>query len=208
MLKQHFFGFWSPFSTQTNWPLYQLHPLTSTTHSGNYRTNQVHRSWATHWWYTNAHLYLSHVSNMPKEHKCIISRSEAFIPDATSHIDGLTVITSKEWIEGAEFNFWKLSTLLGTLHHKRTSTIRRNSCPSPVSTRSGSTARWWRVRRFAMLCPWRWGITRSFRISTSSISLKVISSLDRSAIELLVNPNGYQATLHSSRLTKIRSRLV
>ena len=36
---------------------------------------------------------------MPKEHKCICSRSEAFIPDATSQIDGLTMITSKEWIE-------------------------------------------------------------------------------------------------------------
>jgi hypothetical protein len=36
---------------------------------------------------------------MPKEHKCICSRSEALIPDATSHIAGLTMITSKEWIE-------------------------------------------------------------------------------------------------------------
>ena len=50
---------------------------------------------------------------MPKEHKCIISRSEAFIPDATSQIEGLTVITSKEWIEGAEFNFLKLVCTIG-----------------------------------------------------------------------------------------------
>ena len=50
---------------------------------------------------------------MPKEHKCITSRSEAFIPDATSQIEGLTVITSKEWIEGAEFNSWKLLCTIG-----------------------------------------------------------------------------------------------
>ena len=79
----------------------------------NYWTNQVHRSWATHWWYANAHLYLGHISNMPKEHKCITSRSKAFIPDATSQIEGLTVITSKEWIEGAEFNSWKLLCTIG-----------------------------------------------------------------------------------------------
>jgi hypothetical protein len=39
---------------------------------------------------------------MLKEHKCICSRSEAFIPDATPQIEGLTVIMSKEWIEEAE----------------------------------------------------------------------------------------------------------
>ena len=111
----------------------------------------------------------------------ICSRSKAFIPDATSQIEGLTVITSKEWIEERNSIPENSSALLGTLHHKRTSTIRRNSCPSPVSTRSVSMTRWWRVRRFTLLCPWRWDITRSYGISTSSISLKVISSLDRSA---------------------------
>ena len=30
------------------------------------------------------YIELSHVSNMPKEHKCICSRSEAFIPEATT----------------------------------------------------------------------------------------------------------------------------
>ena len=154
MLKQHFIGFWSHSSTQTNWPLYQLHPLTSTTHSGKYWTNHVRRSWATLWWYANAHHDLGYVSNMPKKHKCICSRSEAFIPDATSQIEGLTIIISKEWIEGAEFNSWKLLCTIGTLHHKRTSMIWRNSYPSPVSTWSGPTTRWWRVRGFSMLCPW------------------------------------------------------
>ena len=42
------------------------------------------------------YLELGDVSTMPKEHKCICSRSEAFIPDVTSQIEGLTVITSKE----------------------------------------------------------------------------------------------------------------
>ena len=50
---------------------------------------------------------------MPKEHKCITSRSEAFITDATSQIKGLTVITSKELIEEAEFNSWKLLCTIG-----------------------------------------------------------------------------------------------
>ena len=39
------------------------------------------------------YLELGNVSGMPKEHKCICSRSEAFIPDATSQIERLTVIT-------------------------------------------------------------------------------------------------------------------
>jgi hypothetical protein len=45
---------------------------------------------------------LGNVSNLPKEHKCICSRSEVFIPDATPQIEGLTAIMSKEWIEEAE----------------------------------------------------------------------------------------------------------
>ena len=39
---------------------------------------------------------------MPKEHKCICSRSEAFIPEASSQIEGLSVNISKEWTEEAE----------------------------------------------------------------------------------------------------------
>ena len=39
---------------------------------------------------------------MPKEHKCICSRSEVFIPEATSQIEGLSAIISREWIEKAE----------------------------------------------------------------------------------------------------------
>ena len=42
------------------------------------------------------YLELGNVSSMPKEHKCICSRFEAFIPDVTSQIEGLTVINSKE----------------------------------------------------------------------------------------------------------------
>ena len=45
---------------------------------------------------------LGHVSNMPKEHKCICSHSEAFIPEATSQIEGLSMIMSREWTEEAE----------------------------------------------------------------------------------------------------------
>ena len=36
---------------------------------------------------------------MPKKHKYICSRSEASVPDATSQIEGLTPIVSKEWNE-------------------------------------------------------------------------------------------------------------
>jgi hypothetical protein len=42
------------------------------------------------------YMELSNASNMPKEHKCICSRSEAFIPYATPQIKGLTAIMSKE----------------------------------------------------------------------------------------------------------------
>ena len=152
--------FLEPFFS-TYWSPYQLYPLTSTTYSGNYQTNQVHRLWATHLWYANAHHDLGHVSNMPKEHKCICLRSEAFILDATSQIEGLTIVISKEWIEGAEFNSWKLLCAMGMLHHKITSTIRRNSCP-PVSTRSGSTARWWKVRRFFHVMSLKMGRNKIF----------------------------------------------
>ena len=34
------------------------------------------------------------VSNMPKEHKCVFSRSEAFVPETTSQIEGLSTIMS------------------------------------------------------------------------------------------------------------------
>ena len=48
------------------------------------------------------YLELGNVSSMPKEHKCVCSRSEAFIPEASSQIEGLSTIISKEWIEEAE----------------------------------------------------------------------------------------------------------
>ena len=44
---------------------------------------------------------LGNVSTMPKEHKCICSRSEPFIPEATSQIEGLSMIMNQEWIEEA-----------------------------------------------------------------------------------------------------------
>ena len=48
------------------------------------------------------YIELGHVSNMPKEHKCICSLSEAFIPEATSQIEGLSVVMSRESTEEAE----------------------------------------------------------------------------------------------------------
>jgi len=45
---------------------------------------------------------LGHVSNMPKEHKCNCSQFEAFIPEATSQIECLSAIMSREWTEEAE----------------------------------------------------------------------------------------------------------
>ena len=48
------------------------------------------------------YLELSNISGMSKEHKCVCSRSEVFIPEATSQIEGLFVIISKEWKEEAE----------------------------------------------------------------------------------------------------------
>jgi len=48
------------------------------------------------------YIELRHVSNMSKEYKCICSRSEAFIPEATSQIEGLSAIMSQEWTEEAE----------------------------------------------------------------------------------------------------------
>ncbi|RLM85201.1 hypothetical protein C2845_PM04G01010 [Panicum miliaceum] len=48
------------------------------------------------------YMELGNTSNLLKEHKCICSRSEAFIPDATPQIEGLTAIMSKEGIEEAE----------------------------------------------------------------------------------------------------------
>ena len=48
------------------------------------------------------YLELGNASSMPKEHKCICSRSEAFIPKVSSQIEGLSTIISKEWTEEAE----------------------------------------------------------------------------------------------------------
>ena len=48
------------------------------------------------------YLELGNAASMPKEHKCIYSRSEAFIPKVSSQIEGLSAIKSKEWTEQAE----------------------------------------------------------------------------------------------------------
>ena len=48
------------------------------------------------------YIELGHVSNMPKEHKCICSRSEAFIPESTSQIEGPFAIMSPEWTKEAK----------------------------------------------------------------------------------------------------------
>ena len=48
------------------------------------------------------YLELDNAASMPKEHKCICSRSEAFIPKVSSQIEGLSAIISKEWTEKAE----------------------------------------------------------------------------------------------------------
>ena len=45
---------------------------------------------------------LGNVSGMPKEHKCVCSRSEVFIPEAASQIEVFFVITNKEWTEEVE----------------------------------------------------------------------------------------------------------
>jgi len=67
------------------------------------------------------YLELSNVSSMPKEHKCICSRSEAFIPEASSQIEGLSAIISKEWTEEVEASsriiqiYWNSRVLLCTI---------------------------------------------------------------------------------------------
>ena len=48
------------------------------------------------------YMELCNVLAMSKEQKCICSRSEVFIPEATSQVEGLSVIMSKEWTEEAE----------------------------------------------------------------------------------------------------------
>ena len=45
------------------------------------------------------YLELGNVSSMPKKHRCVCSQSEAFILEATSQIEGLSAIISKEWTE-------------------------------------------------------------------------------------------------------------
>ena len=52
---------------------------------------------------------------MPKEHKCICSRSEAFILEAASQIEGLSAIISKEWTEEAEAS----SSIIQIYHRPR-----------------------------------------------------------------------------------------
>ena len=48
------------------------------------------------------YLELGNASSISKEHKCICSRSEAFIPEASSQIEGVFAIISKELTEKAE----------------------------------------------------------------------------------------------------------
>ena len=48
------------------------------------------------------YLELGNAASMPKEHKCICSKFEAFIPEVSSQIEGLSAIISKEWTEEAE----------------------------------------------------------------------------------------------------------
>ena len=48
------------------------------------------------------YLELSNAVSILKEHKCICSTSEAFIPEVSSQIEGLSAIISKEWTEEAE----------------------------------------------------------------------------------------------------------
>ena len=48
------------------------------------------------------YLELGNAASMPKEHKCICSRSEAFIPEVSSQIEGLSSIIGKELTEEAE----------------------------------------------------------------------------------------------------------
>ena len=45
------------------------------------------------------YLKLGNFASIPKEHKCICSRSEVFIPEASSQIEDLSAIISKEWTE-------------------------------------------------------------------------------------------------------------
>jgi hypothetical protein len=45
---------------------------------------------------------LCNVSAMLKEYKCICSRPEVFIPEATPQIEDLTAIVSREWTKEAE----------------------------------------------------------------------------------------------------------
>ena len=48
------------------------------------------------------YLELVNVSGMPKEHRCVYLRYEAFNPEASLQIEGLSVFISKEWIEEIE----------------------------------------------------------------------------------------------------------
>ena len=48
------------------------------------------------------YLELGNAASITKEHKCTCSRSEAFIPEVSSQIEGLSAIISKEWTKEAE----------------------------------------------------------------------------------------------------------
>ena len=80
------------------------------------------------------YLELGNAASMPKEHKCICSRSEAFIPEVSSQIEGLSAIISKEWTEDAEANSSVIQIYcdprvllytIGKLNHKKLFMTRR-----------------------------------------------------------------------------------
>ena len=81
------------------------------------------------------YLELGNASSMPKEHKCICSRFEVFIPEASSQIEGLSTIISKELTEEAEAsssviqiycNPRVLLCTIGDADHKKLFTTRRS----------------------------------------------------------------------------------
>ena len=80
------------------------------------------------------YLELGNAASMPKEHKCICSRSEAFIPEASSQIEGFSAIIRnrqrKPRLAVALFRSTAIlecsSALLGTLNHKKLFTTRRS----------------------------------------------------------------------------------
>ena len=123
------------------------------------------------------YLELGNAASMLKEHKCICSKSEAFIPEVSSHIEGLSVIISKEWTEEAEASssiikiYCNPRVLLYTIGDagpqetfydpKVGENMMSKTLADHVScetlTFSRKHLKWidgqWKVREFSMLCP-------------------------------------------------------